>query len=238
MLIRAIVWLLVLLLAMGQPATLLASDYFGRVTFNGLPVPGATVTAIQKDPSTPLGASKKASATTDGDGIYHLADLAEGLWTLTIELFGFAPITREITVPTKGDPPPDALSVRSFDELTRELPPARTFDTVGAPDTEPVDIIALSGLAGMGAADGLLINGSLNNGASTVFALPRGIGNNRPRPRGVYSYTGGLQMGNSFFDASQYSLIGSTSPKPSYADLQASGNFQGPIQVPWLRNVI
>jgi len=47
MLIRAIVWLLVLLVAMGQPATLLASDYFGKVTFNGLPVPGATVTASQ-----------------------------------------------------------------------------------------------------------------------------------------------------------------------------------------------
>ena len=125
-----------------------------------------------------------------------------------------------------------------FDELTRELPPARTFDTVDAPDKEPVDVIALSGLAGMGAADGLLINGSLNNGASTVFALPRGIGNNRPRPRGVYSYTAGFQMGNSVWDASPYSLIGSASAKPSYADMQAFGNFQGPIRVPWLRNAI
>jgi hypothetical protein len=230
MLIRATVWLLVLLLAMGQPATLMASDYFGRVTFNGLPVPGVTVTATHGD--------AKASATTDGDGIYHLADLAEGLWTLTIELFGFATITREITVPTKEDPPPDALSVRSFDELTRALPPARTFDSVDVPGKEPVDVIALSGLAGMGAADGLLINGSLNNGASTVFALPRGIGNNRPRPRGVYSYAAGFQMGNSFWDASPYSLIGSTSAKPSYADMQAFGNFQGPIRLPWLRNAI
>ena len=49
MLIRATVWLVVFLLAMGQPATLLASDYFGQVTFNGLPVPGATVTATQAD---------------------------------------------------------------------------------------------------------------------------------------------------------------------------------------------
>jgi hypothetical protein len=235
--IRATVWLLVFLVAMGQPATLLASDYFGRVTFNGLPVPGASVTAAR--------AETKVSATSDGDGIYRLAELGEGLWTLTIQLFGFATITREITVPAKEDPPPDALSVRSFDELTRELPPARTFERLdsakGRPATEaeePVDIIALSGLAGMGAADGLLINGSLNNGASTVFALPRGIGNNRPRPRGVYSYTAGFQMGNSFWDASPYSLIGSSSPKPSYADVQAFGNFQGPIRVPWLRNAI
>ena len=122
MLIRATVWLVVFLLAMGQPATLLASDYFGQVTFNGVPVPGATVSATQAD--------RKASATTNADGIYRLADLADGLWTLTIELFGFATITREIAIPTKDDPPPDALSARSFDELTRELPPARTFKTL------------------------------------------------------------------------------------------------------------
>ena len=84
---RATIWLLVLLLATGQPIGLAASDYFGQVTFNGLPVPGATVAATQGD--------KKASATTNQDGIYHLADLADGLWTLTIEMFGFATITRD-----------------------------------------------------------------------------------------------------------------------------------------------
>src|SRR5688572_31294821 len=192
----AAVWLLVVLLALGRSSVLAAADYFGQVTFNGLPVPGATVTATQGDPSTPLGAGKKASATTNADGIYKLADLADGLWTLTIELFGFARITREITVPTKGDPSPDALSVRSFDELTREMPPARAFEPfdsaqgkpLASEDEEPLNLTALTGPAGMGAADGLLINGSMNNGASTRFALPRGIGNNRPRPRGVYSY--------------------------------------------------
>jgi len=237
MLIRIIVWLVVFLLAMGQPATLLASDYFGQVTFNGLPVPGATVTATQGE--------SKTTATTNLDGIYHLAELADGLWTLTIELFGFATITRKISVPTTADPPPDALSVRSFDELTRDLPPARTFEPLdfarGKPATEadePLDLTVLTGPAGMGAADGLLINGSMNNGASTRFALPRGIGNNRPRPRSVYSYAAGFQMGTSAWDARAFSLIGSQSAKPSYADTQSLGTFQGPLRVPWLRNPI
>jgi hypothetical protein len=239
MLLRAIVWLLVFLLTMGQHATLLASDYFGQVTFNGLPVPGATVTATQADPSTSLGASKKTSATSNADGIYHLADLADGLWALTIELFGFATITREITVPATEEPPPDALSVRSFDELTRALPPARVFEILdSADDEEPINLTALTGLAGMGAADGLLINGSLNNGASTRFALPRGIGNNRPRPPGVYSYAAGFQMGSSAWDARPFTLIGSQSAKPSYADTQALFTFQGPLRVRWLRNPI
>ena len=238
MLIRAIVWLLVFLLAVCQPATLLASDYFGQVTFNGLPVPGATVTATQ--------GQSKTTATTNQDGIYHLADIADGLWTLTIELFGFATITRDVTVPLTDDPPPDALSVRSFDELTRALPPPRVFEPLdsarGKPgdgeDDEPVNLVALTGLAGMGAADGLLINGSMNNGASTPFAQPRGIGNNRPRPRGVYSYAAGFQMGSSAWDARPFSLIGSQSAKPSYADTQSLGTFQGPVRVPWLRNPI
>jgi trimeric autotransporter adhesin len=238
MLIRATVWLFVLLLAMGQPATLLAADYFGQVTFNGLPVPGATATATQAD--------KKASATSDGEGIYHLAGLADGLWTLTIELFGFDTITREIAVPTKDDPPPDALRVRSYDELTRALPAARVFEPLdsarGRPgdgeDDESVNLVALTGLAGMGAADGLLINGSLNNGASTRFSLPRGIGNNRPRPRGVYTYAAGFQMGSSAWDARPFSLLGSQAAKPSYADTQELFTFQGPIRVRGLRNVV
>jgi hypothetical protein len=229
MLTRPFVWLLVFLLAMGQPATLLASDYFGQVTFNGVPVPGVTVTATQGE--------KKASTTTSQDGIYQLADLADGLWTLTIELFGFATITREINVPAESEPPPDALAVRSYDELARDLPPARFFEDNAAED-EPVDLTVLLGTAGMGAADGLLINGSLNNGASTPFALPRGIGNNRPRPPGIYTYAAGLQMGSSAWDARPFSLIGSGRPLPSYADTQANGTFQGPLRVPWLRNAI
>jgi carboxypeptidase family protein len=229
--IRTIVWLVVFLLAIGQPATLLASDYFGQLTFNGLPVPGATVTATQAD--------RKASATTNADGIYQLAALADGLWTLTIELFGFDTIRREITVPTKDDPPPDALSVRSYDDLSRALPAARVFEPLDtADDEEPINLTVLTGPAGMGAADGLLINGSLNNGASTRFSLPRGIGNNRPRPRGVYTYAAGFQMGSSAWDARPFSLIGSQAGKPSYADTQALGTFQGPLRVRWLRNPI
>ena len=226
---RATSWLLVAMMLMGQAPLLLASDYIGQVTFNGVPVPGVVVTATQ--------GPRKASTTTSQDGIYQLADLADGLWTLTIEMFGFATITREISVPAQSEPPPDALAVRSYDELARDLPPARFFEDDAGED-EPVDPTVLLGTAGMGAADGLLINGSLNNGASTPFALPRGIGNNRPRPPGVYTYAAGLQMGSSAWDARPYSLIGSRRPLPSYADTQATVTFQGPIRLPWLRNAI
>src|SRR5262245_31929605 len=108
-------WLLVLLLSIGQPIGLLASDYFGQVTFNGVPVPGVTITATNGD--------HKTATTTDQDGIFHLADLADGRWHLAIEMLGFAPITQAISVPDDKEGPPAALQVRSFDDLAREIVP-------------------------------------------------------------------------------------------------------------------
>ena len=228
---RATAWLLMLLLVTGQPIGLAASDYFGQVTFNGLPVPGVTITATQ--------GNQKALATTDQDGIYHLPDLIDGVWNVTIDMLGFTTITHEITVPAAKEPAPVALTVRSFDEIAREIaapPPERPIAAVR--DQPPIDLSVLVGPTGMGAADGLLINGSLNNGASTPFAIPRAIGNNRPRLPPVYSYALGLQLGNSAWDARPFSVGGSPLSTPSYTDTQALGTFDGPLRLPWLRNRI
>lgn len=233
---RAAAWLLVLLLVIGQPMGLAASDYFGQVTFNGVPVPGVTVTAAQ--------GVRHAIVTTDLDGIYHFADLADGLWNLTIEMLGFAAIRHEIKVPAGEEAAPSALTVRSFDELAREMPPAETTSVppLSAPPPQASGLATASAASidptGIGAADGLLINGSLTNGNSTPFAQPRGIGNNRPRPRGVYTYAAGLQLGNSAWDARPFSLTGSTASQPSYTDMQALGTFGGPVRLPGLRNPI
>jgi len=243
------VWVLVVLLAVGDPVGVAASDYFGQVTFNGLPVPGATVTAKQGE--------RAVSVATDEEGIYHLTDLANGLWTLTIEMFGFTPVEREIAVPAEKESPPEALAVRSLDELTRATPAISTADSVrfprvtlkplaapaGAPGVATaqkplVDLATLVGPTEMGAAEGLLINGSLNNGASTPFALPRAIGNNRPRPPTMRSYSLGLQFGHSAWDATPYSLTGAAAAKPSYTDTQLLGMFESQVRVPGLRNAL
>src|SRR5690242_20067140 len=51
-------------------ATHAATDYFGQVMFNGLPVPGATVTATQGD--------QKFTTTTTTEGVYRFPALADG----------------------------------------------------------------------------------------------------------------------------------------------------------------
>jgi hypothetical protein len=234
---RTTIYLLVLLLAIGQAMGLAASDYIGQVTFNGVPVPGVTVTATHGD--------RKVSVTTDQDGIYQLADLADGVWNLAIEMLGFDTIEHEITVPAEHEPPPAALAVRSFDDLARDIPPSvETPSAPAVPALPPASAAAAASAAsidptGIGAADGLLINGSLDNGNSTLFAQPRGFGNNRPRPpAGVYSYAAGLQLGNSAWDARPFSLTGATTSTPSYTDMQALGTFGGPIRLPRLRNAV
>jgi hypothetical protein len=89
---------------------------------------------------------------------------------------------------------------------------------------------------GMGAAAGLLINGSVNNGAASPFAQPRRFGNNVPGQASLYNAAFGLQVGNSAWDARPPSLIGQRTLQPSYTDAQVLGTFQGPFRIPRLRN--
>lgn len=82
-------------------------------------------------------------------------------------------------------------------------------------------------------SDGLLINGSVNNGASSPFAQMAAFGNNRRNGRSLYNGNIGVQLGNSALDARQFSLTGQDIPKPSYNYLAGMAAFGGPIKLPW-----
>src|SRR5882757_10130232 len=68
----------------------LAAEYHGRVTFGGLPVPGATITATQ--------GSRKVVAVSDQQGSYSFADLADGAWTIQVEMQCFSTIEQTVTI--------------------------------------------------------------------------------------------------------------------------------------------
>src|SRR5437868_2448136 len=74
-----------------------AAEHYGQVTFTGAPVPGATVTAIQGD--------RQVAATTDGQGVYRFADLAEGMWTIKVDMLGFEAAQQEVTVSSSTPTP-------------------------------------------------------------------------------------------------------------------------------------
>ncbi len=82
--------LLGLLAACVAGPALLASEYHGTVTAVGLPVPGATITAVQGD--------RRMVTTTDDKGIFSFTELPDGPWTITVEMTGFDKALREVTV--------------------------------------------------------------------------------------------------------------------------------------------
>src|SRR5215204_2434 len=68
-----------------------ASDHIGRVTLpNGVPVPGARVTATQ--------GSNTLVTTTDAQGGYRFAGIADGPWTMQVEMIGLSTQRRELTI--------------------------------------------------------------------------------------------------------------------------------------------
>jgi len=85
------------------------------------------------------------------------------------------------------------------------------------------------------AADGLLINGSSNNGASSPFALAPRFGNNIRGGRSLYSGNVGFILDNSALDARQFSLTGQDTAKPAYNNFQGVAAFGGPLKFWGLR---
>ena len=71
---------------------LVITEYRGQVVFNGVPVPGATVTLTQGE--------KKFTAVTDPMGAYVFPDLPEGTWAIEIEMQGFVPLKGDTSTST------------------------------------------------------------------------------------------------------------------------------------------
>src|ERR1700730_4767827 len=125
---RAIVSLIAL--ALTARVVLAAGDERGLVTFNGLPVPGATVTAMQGD--------EKIVTTSTEDGTYRLTGLGDGGWTITVEMLGFAPVVHDITISDNAPPlqsTPFELKLLSFEEMTRVA--VTVSEAAGSANAEP-----------------------------------------------------------------------------------------------------
>ncbi len=106
---------------------LVASEHHGVVKSNGVPVPGATVTATQGD--------KKLTTTTDDQGIYSFDDLPDGIWTISVEMLGFAKLSREVGVTAQSASPQWDLKLQSLSDLNADLAAAKKTAPVATPAT-------------------------------------------------------------------------------------------------------
>ena len=194
----------------------------GRVLHADLPLPGATITARQGD--------RSIATSSDETGNFQFGSLAPGVWTLRIEMRGFATVTREVTIPS-GEPELGiVLAMKRYEEIVgpdaaTSLWPEAAMTSTGAPNqVQSLDL----------PLQAEILTGSITNGAATIFAQPQGMGNNRPRPPAMYSGAFTAALGNSAWNARPYSFGGSASPAPDYADAQLGMTFAGPLRIPGL----
>jgi hypothetical protein len=82
------------------------------------------------------------------------------------------------------------------------------------------------------AATGLLVNGSVNNGAASTFAQMAAFGNNRRGPGSLYNGGVGAIFDTSAWDARPFALTGLETPKPAYNDVQIVSALGGPFGIP------
>lgn len=222
-----------------------ASEYHGQVAFGGLPVPGATVTATQGE--------RKFITTTNQEGFYSFPDLTDGKWTIEIEMLGFVTIKQDVAIALNAPPPPGNWELKplSLAQINARLKPVLETQSTSAsgantaapqgtseqaqpesnlpPETgEPQE--NLNPLS----SNGFLINGSVNNAASSPFSLTPAFGNNRTAGTGLYNGSIGLTVDNSAVDAKPFSLSGFNTPKPAYNNLTGMVTVGGPLKIPHL----
>ena len=70
--------------------SLSAAEHHGQVRFGGLPVPGATVSAVQ--------GGNRIATITDPEGKYSFPDLADGAWSIQVEMLCFSTARQDVTV--------------------------------------------------------------------------------------------------------------------------------------------
>src|SRR6516225_8629480 len=115
-------------------AALVASEQHGVVQSGGLPAPGATVTATQGD--------KKFVTTTDDQGAYAFADLPDGVWTITVDMLGFAKFSEDVGVASSAPSPTWNLKLLSAAEVKSavaalQAPASATPATTATTPTQP-----------------------------------------------------------------------------------------------------
>ena len=138
------------------------------------------------------------------------------------------------TTTAKENPPaaPTAPAANDKGKFQKADVNATGQKNAGAP-AEPAEA-APEDSSKTGAADGFLVNGSVNNGAASPFAQSAAFGNNRRNGRSLYNGSFGFVLDNSITDARQFSVTGQDVPKGAYSQITGRASFGGPIK--WPRN--
>ena len=103
--------------------SLFGAEYHGQVKFGGLPLPGATITATQGD--------KTFTAVSDLQGAYSFPDLAEGNWSVDVEMLCFTPVKQDVSIGSGLPGPIFDLKLLPIDQIQGVAAPAAPSVVVG-----------------------------------------------------------------------------------------------------------
>lgn len=233
------------MLMCGAAIKALPAQYSGRVTAGGVPLPGVTVTATQN--------AKTFTVITDQQGLYQFPKVDVGEWHLHLEMQGFRAVEAAVIVPE--DTPAAAVEMQIL-PLTDLLASARAV-MPSAPAPTPVTTGFADKLEAKAkdsthvppppqpetdgdadkSAEGMLINGSNNNAATSKYSLAQAFGTRRAGSKSLYTGSIGFQSSASPFDARPYSITGLQTDKASYSTFTGVATLGGPIRIPhWFYN--
>lgn len=224
------------LVILGLVATVAAAgaDHRGVVSFNGLPLPGASVALTQN--------GAKRYVVTDAEGGYEIEAIESGAFIVEVDKQLFQAQRREFAGA-------DESAEWDLELIPREELEAKVIDQSGSFQRTAVTVAAPSGASAAAtrdpgpppdpalasqAADGFLINGSVLNANASPFGRSGAFGNNRRNQRSLYNGSVGVILNNALFDARAYSLTGQSTPKPDYSRIQGLLAFGGPLKIPQL----
>lgn len=108
-------------------SALLAAEHHGIVTFRGLPLPGAVVTALRDN--------QKLVTSTDDDGTYSFRDIPDGNWTIEVEMTGFGKVSREVAIAPGAPPPTWDLKLEAPKAAAPPAAPSAAPSTTAPPAT-------------------------------------------------------------------------------------------------------
>lgn len=211
----------------------MAWEYHGLVTSGGFPVPGATITVTQ--------GAKTFVTVTDMQGAYFLPNLASGAATIQIQMTGFSTIEQAVRVVPGAAADKWELKLLSVSQIQSILEPGLTADLFAAPmpaeahtsATQDIQPPQLSQETDQQGLDGLLINGSVNNAATSQVSLRPRFGNTAIG-KSLYSFSLNGRFGDSALNAKSYSITGVDTPKPQTSEITGGFALEGPLQIPHL----
>ena len=237
---RSLISMLAMLAAICCSVAAAASEYRGVITFGGLPLPGATVTLSQ--------GTQQLTTISDQSGAYRFENVADGTWKIEVTMQCFSTAQDQVEVGPTTPAGTFELKLLPSDQLMAAARPAGNAQPAGPPlkATEsrkqeppaavkpPADTPRPPSDQNADSSDGFLVNGNVNNAATSLFSLDRAFGNRRPNSRSLYNGGLGLTFGNSSWDARSYSLTGLEVPKPSYNAITGIASIEGPLKIPHL----